>query len=154
MNTGQPKWRRVKGVVVKGRGWTSGVGETCPFPHGTVGLQLPCFLQRGLDLSEFYPATLNVSIRPREFSIRNPRLTFRKVTWSAEHPPEDFSFLPCWVTFGDQHVSGFIYYPHPETKVRYFLDNSTLEVITKYLKSIGEGDSLILEFDANELEVT
>jgi len=46
-----------------------------------------------------------------------------------------------------------VYYPHPETKVGYFLDNSTLEIIAEYIESIHCGDEVEIELNTDEIEV-
>lgn len=148
------KWYGIKGVVVEGRGWTSGRAEGCPYPKGTVGLQLPYFQKRGLELSAFYPGTLNVSIKPKKFIMYHPEFTFRDVTWHPEHRPEDFSFSRCWVIYGGQRVAGVVYYPHPETKVSYFLDSSTFEIIAEYIESIHPGSRVEIEINGDEIAVT
>lgn len=146
-------WHSIRGVVLKGRGWTSGQGASCPYPEGTLGLQLSHFREGGLDLVEFYLGTLNVSIKPRRFSMCHPRFTFHNVTWHPEHRPEDFSLSPCRVIYHEQTVPGVIYYPHPETKTSYFLDDSTLEIIAKEIRSIHPGSQVELEINTNEVEI-
>ena len=148
------KWHRIKGVVLEGRGWTSGRAEGCPYPRGTVGLQLLHFQKRGLDLGTFYPGTLNISIAPKKFTVCHPEFTFRNVTWHPEHRPEDFSFSRCWVIYGEQRVKGVVYYPHPETKVSYFLDSSTFEIIAEYIESIHPGSKVELEVNGDEIRIT
>ena len=151
---GNDKWQRIEGTVIMGRGWTSGHAKDCPYPNGTVGLQLPHFRKRGLDLGTFYPGTLNVSIAPRKFKLHNPEFTFQNVKWHAGHRPEDFSFSRCWINYEQQRVQGVVYYPHPETKVNYFLDDSTFEIIAEYLDSIHPGSRVELEINSNEITIT
>jgi len=147
------KWQRIKGIVIKGRGWTSGCAEDCPYPEGTVGLQMPHFQARGLDLSNFCPGTLNISIKPQKFIMQHPEFTLRNIKWHSGHPPEDFSFSRCWIHCKGQRAAGVVYYPHPETKVSYFLDNSTLEIIAEYIESIRCGDEVEIELNADEIVI-
>ena len=85
--------------------------------------------------------------------IRHPEFTFRDVTWHREHRPEDFSFSRCWVIYGEQRAAGVVYYPHPETKTRYFLDDSTLEIIAEWIEAIHPGSQVEVELNSYEIEV-
>jgi len=107
-------------------------------------MQMPIFSKLGLNLYGFYPATINISIFPKKFVLKNPRLTFRGVKWSENHPAEDFSLTKCKLIFKHQIYEGYIYYPHPETKPDHFHDDSTIEVICRYIKNIYYGASVIL----------
>ena len=95
-------------------------------------MQLPCFAERGLDLSPFWLGTLNVDIAPARFEISKASLTFRAVKWHPSEPAEDFSFFECRVSLVGSEVSvdGWIYYPHPETKPEHEQPDSVLEVLT------------------------
>ncbi|MGF1536504.1 MAG: hypothetical protein ACFB4J_08495 [Elainellaceae cyanobacterium] len=143
---------RVAGVVCAGHGVASGRAENSPYPRGTIEMQQPIFKALGLDLSGFFCGTLNVSITPYAYRIIAPEWTFRQVTWTDRHPPEDFSFSRCrlWVQ-GDAH-EGLIYYPHPETKRRNFQAASTLEVIAPLIRHLRPGDGVCLNY--NPLEIT
>jgi phage pi2 protein 07 len=143
----------IKGKVVKGYRVASGISKNSPYPEGSVKMQLPFFKQRGLDLYRFYPATLNISIFPKKFELKNPKYRFRKVKWSADQLPEDFSFSACKIIHKDIIYDGYVYYPHPETKSDHFHDGSTVEIITKYLKDIYYNSELKLIFDQNELVI-
>lgn len=115
-------------------------------------MQLPHFQARGLDLSGFHPATLNCSIAPCRFALREPRLTLRSVDWHAAFPPEDFSFVDCRVHPGDgAAVAGLIYYPHPETKPDHVQPPDVLEVLTRFLPGLAYGDHLTLAIDPAQL---
>jgi len=58
-----------------------------------------------------------------------PEFTFRAVEWTDLHPPKHFSFSPCKVVFMGTEYGGWVYDPHPETKLRNFQNPSLLEVI-------------------------
>ena len=49
------------GFIKQGYGVASGKSNDIRFPEGTVSMQIPFFTRRGLDLSAFFPVTLNVS---------------------------------------------------------------------------------------------
>jgi hypothetical protein len=115
--------------------------------------QRPFFADRGLDLSGYFNGTLNVDIRPFEFKILKPELTFEHVEWTDLHPPEDFSFSRCTVTFKKAEYDGWVYYPHPETKLRHFQNPSLLEVIAKPIPNIHYGDEVDIQINEHELQI-
>ena len=141
----------VSGVVIVGHRVASGPSKD--YPYGSLVRQIPIFKARGLDLDPFFKGTLNISIAPFRFELVNPAFTFRNIAWTEMHPPEDFSFSPCSVSFQDMVYDGYIYYPHPETKVRDFQDPSIIEVITTRIPGVGYGSHLKLTFVANEIRL-
>ena len=116
-------------------------------------MQLPHFRRLGLDLSRYVPATLNVSIAPWRFRLRNPRHTFRAVRWTSLHPPEDFSFSPCRVGHAGETYEGLVYHPHPETKARHFQDDSTIEVLAANVPGVVYGSRVELHVRRDEIDV-
>lgn len=145
-------WLTLSGIVIQGHRVASQKSEH--YPRGTIEMQLPFFKQLGLDLSSFHLATLNVSIGPGVFSMKNPQHTFRCVRWTSRHPPEDFSFSLCHVIFKGKRYEGWIYYPHPQTKKRHWQDQSTIEIIAPYITGISYGDRVEIEVNAAEVLVT
>lgn len=117
-------------------------------------MQSPLFQARGLDLSLFFPGTLNISLAPLTVSLKQPQYTFRQVYWTTEHPPEDFSFSRCRVVVADDLYGGFIYYPHPETKKTHFQNASMMEIITTLIPNICYGDSIEVDINPDEIEIT
>ena len=65
---------RVTGVLMRGHEVAS--KKSVHYPQGTIEMQAPFFKERGLDLSGFHRGTLNISVAPRRFRIRNARLHF------------------------------------------------------------------------------
>jgi hypothetical protein len=116
-------------------------------------MQRPYFADRGFDLSAYYPATLNVSIRPATFRLQAPELTFRQIAWTDLHPPEDFSFSRCRLEFGGRWYDGWIYYPHPETKVRHFQDPSLVEIIAPFIPGIAYDSPVQLALKSAEVKL-
>jgi hypothetical protein len=116
-------------------------------------MQLPAFRRRGLDLSGFFLATINISIRPLRAVLHHPRCTFPGVPWSPDHAPEAFSLSPCRVVRKHRLYAGWIYFPHPETKRRHHHDPATLEVVTSYLPGIAYGGAIDLLLLADEVAV-
>lgn len=142
---------RVAGVLVRGHQVASKQSEH--YPQGTIEMQAPFFKERGLDLSGFHSGTLNISIAPRRFRIRNARFHFPAVHWTSEHPPEHFSFSPCWLIFRNHKYEGLIYFPHPETKARHHQNDSMIEVMAPWIEGIQYGDHLDLEVRESEVEI-
>lgn len=44
-------------------------------------------------------------------------------------------------------IDGWIYYPHPETKIQHFKDSSTLEILVPYIEGIKYGESVEIDID-------
>lgn len=153
MTPSHPDWTIVRGIVVRGHRVASTGGSGSPYPEGTIRMQLPHFRRLGLDLSVYWPGTLNVSIGPALFEMRAPRYTLRQVAWTALHPPEDFSFSPCRVAFADELYTGLVYYPHPETKARHFQDPSTIEVIAVHIPGVRYGSKVTLHLRRDEIAI-
>lgn len=147
------RWITLPGQVERGHMVASGQAGDSPYPAGTILMQIPLFKERGLDLSPFYPATLNISIRPYTFQVVNPEHTFRRVEWTTRHPPEDFSFSRCRASFQGMTYGGWVYYPHPETKKRDFQSPSTVEVLAPFIPNLKYGDSVELGLNPDEIRV-
>ena len=88
-------WHKISGVVTPGYQIASGLNESSPYPLGSIEMQVPYFKERGLDLTGFYFATINVDISPFTFSLNAPKFTFEHVAWCSQIPPETFSFSSC-----------------------------------------------------------
>ncbi len=145
------QWNEVQGVVVQGHQVASRPSEH--YPQGTIPMQIPFFKQLGLDLQGFYPGTLNVSIAPLMWAVKQPRYTFRQVMWTTAHPPEHFSFARCRLHFAAQQYDCWIYYPHPETKARHFQNPSLIEIIAPRIPSIAYGDHVTLAMLNEEVAI-
>jgi hypothetical protein len=146
-------WQTVSGTVERGHRVASGTAVESPYPRGTIELQTPYFRALGLDLGQFFPGTLNISIYPATFEIRQPECTFRQITWTDRHPPEDFSFSRCRLRFLGSTYDSWIYYPHPETKKRNFQPPSMLEIIAPPIPSIAYGSPVELEYNPAVLAI-
>ncbi|MBG29557.1 MAG: hypothetical protein CMI31_06095 [Opitutae bacterium] len=128
-------WINVLARVVAGHGVASGIANDPRFPEGTLAMQKPFFRERGLDLGKFHEGTLNLSIEPHQYAIRQAAFSFKQVNWSPDLPAEDFSFFNCRLKTEDmrKYVDGLVYYPHPETKPEFFQDPTTLEILTSFI---------------------
>ena len=142
---------KVKGIVVQGYRVASGPSKD--YPYGTLDKQRPIFASRGLDLSGYFNGTLNIDIRPFEFKPLKPEFTFHDVEWTDLHPHEHFSFSKCKVTFKEAAYDGWVYYPHPETKLRHFQNPSLLEVIAMQIPDMQYGREVLVDVKENEVEI-
>lgn len=139
-----------KGVVVAGHGVASGRARDTPFAGGTVALQAPHFAARGLDLSPFVPATINLDIAPHRLVPTAPRWTFVDVEWTDVHGPETFSFVECTVARGEATVAGLVYHPHPETKPMHHQPSTVVELLLPRLAGLAAGEELWLRLDPHQ----
>jgi hypothetical protein len=142
---------QIRGILRKGYGVASGHSQEYPF--GSLERQAPIFKARGLDLAACFLGTLNIDIRPLIFELVKPEFIFRDVNWTDLHPPEHFSFSRCEVAFVGTRYPGWIYYPHPETKLRHFQDPSLMEVIAPFIPGLTLGDKLEIGVDPGRVAV-
>ncbi|MFE4107397.1 hypothetical protein [Almyronema epifaneia] len=147
-------WLQVEGVVIAGHQVASGAATDSPYPAGTIALQTPAFQERGLDISVYHPATLNLSIAPYHLALKSPAYQFPHVRWTELCPPETFSFCDCQLSFAENVYSGLVYYPHPETKVRHFQPASLIEVLAPKIPDITYGTHLQLRLDPAQVKLT
>lgn len=145
-------WLTVHGVLVQGYHVAS--GPSTDYPYGALERQRPLFKARGFDLGDCFNGTLNVNIRPQTFAMVKPQYTFEHVEWTDLHPPEHFSFSRCKVIFHEVEYDGWVYYPHPETKLRNFQNPSLLEVIAQPIPQIKYGDELDVLVNPEEITIT
>ncbi|MEB3224637.1 MAG: hypothetical protein VKJ86_02410 [Synechococcus sp.] len=146
-------WQTVSGILQRGHQVASGQAKNSPYEAGTIILQTPHFRRLGLDLSAYFPGTLNISIAPRIFALLKPRYTFHNLQWHPDFAPETFSFSPCYIEHRQRRYDGLIYYPHPETKLGHFQDPSTLEVLAPFIPDLPYGDRLQLSLNTTEVKV-
>ena len=145
------QWALVHGVLTEGYRVASGPSKD--YPYGALDRQRPIFKSRGLDLSEFFNGTLNIDIRPHTFELVKPEFTFHQVEWTDMHPPEHFSFSQCKIIFDNVEYEGWVYYPHPETKLRHFQNPSLLEVIAYLIPEIKYGDKVDVLVNPDEIVI-
>ena len=145
-------WTLIHGILTQGYRVAS--GPSADYPYGALDRQRPLFKARGLDLSEYFNGTLNINISPVTFAIKKTEYTFKHVEWTDLHPPEHFSFSHCKVIYKEVEYDGWVYYPHPETKLRHFQNPSLLEVIAKSIPEIKYGDALSVRVNDHEITIT
>lgn len=136
---------QIPAKIVQGHRVASGLNGNPRFPGGTLKMQTQAFRDRGLDLTQFHPGTLNVSISPYTYCVTKPKFTFPRISWHPVDPAEDFSFFDVDVVYRDQPIaSGLIYYPHPETKPTHFQPSDMLELLLPTIQGIEYGEEIIL----------
>lgn len=145
------QWTSIHGVIVQGYRVASGPSKD--YPYGALDRQRPFFRSGGLDLDPYFNGTLNIDIRPFEFTMEKPEFTFQHVEWTDLHPPEHFSFSRCQVIYKGVEYDGWVYYPHPETKLRHFQNPSLLEVIAMQIPGIHYGDEVDVLLNPEEISV-
>ncbi len=131
------------GIVVAGHGAASGVGSD-RYPEGTLAVQLPVFAELGLDLRSAFLGTINVDTEPLTFVPGTPDHTFTDVAWTEAIPPETFSFFRCRIVVDDTAHPGWVYRPHPETKVEHQQPATVCECIAPYLRGITLGTHVVV----------
>jgi hypothetical protein len=139
---------------VQGHQVASGLADDSPFPLGTIEMQLPFFRNQGVNLDEIYAATINVSIAPRTFGLIAPKMTMENIKWSLDHDAETFSLSPCFLSVDDTEYPAYIYYPHPETKIGHFKNNSILEILCQHIPVVTYGTQLRLKLNQAEIIVS
>ncbi|MBE9010006.1 hypothetical protein IQ250_07280 [Pseudanabaenaceae cyanobacterium LEGE 13415] len=144
---------QIDGIIQAGYRVASGNTASSPYPKGTIEMQTPFFKELGLDLTNFFPGTLNINISPNEFELISPQYTFRNVHWAEGFPPEDFSFTPCQTIYQNQSFDSLVYYPHPETKIRHFQNSSIVEVIAPLIPKLKYSDRVTLRINAEEIQI-
>ncbi len=145
-----PMTGQIAGIVVAGHQVASGRSQQSPYPAGTIEMQTSHFAALGVDLSPFYPGTLNVSIAPYQFEL-SPSITLPDVKWSPHHKAESFSFVPVRLIWQQQTFDGLIYYPRLETKIDHFQDPSVIELLLPKIKDITYGCQVALLAPSSEL---
>jgi hypothetical protein len=145
------QWISVHGRLAQGYHVAS--GPSADYPYGALERQRPIFAARGLDLGDYFNGTLNIDISPSRYEMVKPEYTFHHVEWTDLHPPEHFSFSHCQVIFNAMEYDGWVYYPHPETKIRNFQNPSLLEVIARHIPDIRYGDELEVLVNGEEVAI-
>ncbi|MFD3163487.1 hypothetical protein [Herpetosiphon sp. NSE202] len=143
----------VDGTVIRGHGVASGHASDSPYPAGTIAMQQPYFAALGLDLAGLHLATINLDIQPAKWHLLQADYTFRALRWTDLHPPEDFSFIRCQLLWQAQSYAGYIYYPHPATKMQHFQSPSMLELLLPWIATISYGSRARLIYRAEQLQI-
>ena len=81
---------KISAVVQQGHGVASGKAKDPRYPKGTIKAQYEHFLEKGLDLSQYYLGTINLDIAPYSYKIVKPKYFLEHINWSEHIPPENF----------------------------------------------------------------
>ncbi|PKF57502.1 hypothetical protein CW748_06315 [Alteromonadales bacterium alter-6D02] len=133
----------IDATICQGYGLASGQRQDVA-GRGSIAWQASHFLQRGLNLSQYFSGTLNLEISPYIFTNKSPDYYFKQLRWHPSFPAEDFSFTRCHLVKNEQAFAAFVYYPHPETKIGHFHSSSVVEVIAPFIDGLCYGDSINL----------
>ncbi|MBT3666290.1 MAG: hypothetical protein HN548_02335 [Opitutae bacterium] len=141
------------GFIKQGYGVASGKSNDVRFPEGTVSMQIPFFSQSGLDLSAFFPGTLNISFPEHSYQLGEAQYFFPLVEWSKDLPPENFSFFSCTLQVPpiNKSYEALIYWPHPSTKPGFHQDPNVLEILAPKINELKYGDEIIVFADVQSV---
>lgn len=112
----------------------SGRAPDSPYPGGTIALQAPFFRERGVDLSPYFPGTLNVDLAPRLPPA--PRPVFDGVLRWFGSLEERFLLTPVALRWQGLEVEGLWYYPHPATKPAHVQRPSVVELLLPWVPGL------------------
>jgi hypothetical protein len=140
-------------TIIRGHGVASGSARDCPHPGGTIRAQIPFFKQLGLDLSAYYPGTLNLDIAPRTFRVEHADYCFPLLRWTDRIAPETFSMSRCRLVVRGNSYDALIYYPHPETKTEHFQASSMIEVLAPRIEGVVYGDAVRIAAQSRQVIV-
>jgi hypothetical protein len=141
------------GVVVRGHGVASGQAAGSPYPQGSVAMQMPFFNARGLDLSDCWAGTVNVSVAPHTWRLLRADHCFERLAWTHLHPPETFSFVRLKLLWRSKSIGAWLYYPHPETKATHHQHASVMEIIAPRMDGLAYGDAVTLQYAQGALQI-
>ncbi|WJG09765.1 hypothetical protein [Aliiglaciecola sp. LCG003] len=141
----------VIGTLIAGHQIASGTNSNSPYPAGSIAMQLPKFKALGLDLSDCFAGTLNLQFAVNSVEIIKPDFTFEDVLWAEGFMAETFSFIGCEIALNNRVYKAWVYYPHPETKLRHFQQTNVLEILTLPIQPIRYGEQLEFHFDADKI---
>jgi hypothetical protein len=122
------------GRRIAGYGVAGGRAGSSPYPAGTISLQAPFFLARGVDHSPYHPATLNVDLAP-QLPVPGQPLFDGVLRWFGSLE-ERFVLTPVALRFAGRRYEGLWYYPHPATKPAHFQRPSVVELLLPWVPGL------------------
>lgn len=147
-------WQTFTARVLQGHRVASGMNRNPRFPGGTLKMQAPFFRELGVDIDAFHPGTINISLTPLRYRVKQPRHTFRNLRWHPVEPAEDFSFFDLrLLRDGQPDLPGLIYFPHPETKPEHFQQPDVLELLLPHVDGMHYGMELTLAVPVEQMAV-
>ncbi|MDX2189927.1 MAG: hypothetical protein SFY32_08695 [Bacteroidota bacterium] len=144
---------KLKGLLISGHGVASGKGGDARYPEGTIQMQIPFFKKLGLELSNFYPGTLNIDISPFQFRILQPKHFFKNINWSPFIPPENFYFFDVSLRYNNLIYNGLIYMPDPATKTDHPQKPSMLELVMPKIDELKYGEAVEIEVLDTQIQI-
>jgi hypothetical protein len=132
-------------TLVKGYQVASGLANDPRFPNGTITEQIPYFKTLGLNLTGYFPATLNAKFNCRQVALNHPDYYFKNVKWHAHLPAENFKFFNCQLFAKNTAYNGLIYQPQPATKTEHFQPENQIEILAPYIEETHYGDILTIK---------
>jgi hypothetical protein len=144
----------INAQIIPGYRVASGQAGDLRFPNGTVKIQTPHFADRGLDISPYFPATINVNIAPFQFKILKPAYHFLKVKWTRHLPPEDFFFFDLIAAYTEIEYKGLVYMPDPNTKIDHIQAIDTLELLLPKIEGIQYHRPITLRLNDDQLSLS
>jgi len=144
---------KLRGEIKSGYGVASGKLKDERYPEGTLKQQFKHFLERDLDLSEYFMGTINVDISPFSYEIREPKYFFKNINWSDYISPENFYFFDVSLRFEKIIYEGLIYMPDPETKEDHVQKPTILELLLPKIKGLEYGNIVDIEIKKNQLNI-
>ena len=111
-----------------------------PYPAGSIALQSPFFQAQGIDLSSYFPGTLNVDLAPHRPPPGRPVFDGR-LRWFGELE-ERFVLTPIALRHAGVVHEGLWYYPHPETKPGHFQRPTVVELLLPWVPGLA-GDAWV-----------
>jgi hypothetical protein len=142
-----------RGKIMPGHGVASGKGDDKRYPEGTLKQQFKHFLERGLDLSNYYMGTINLDISPFSYQIKKPKHFFKDIAWSDFITPENFYFFDASIHYKGQTYKGLVYMPDPETKEDHIQKPTILELIFPKIEGLEYGEIVEIELIKDQLEL-
>ena len=142
-----------KAVVTQGHGIASGKTPDSRFPKGTLAMQASFFKDLGMNLSEFFRGTLNLSVHPYSYRLGTPLYSYPQVKWTPCLPPENFSFYPCGIRLIEEedYTEALVYWPHPSTKPEFHQDPHVLEILAPRIPSVRYGKEMEIRGHSSSL---
>jgi hypothetical protein len=152
-NAESMEYTLVRGEIMPGHGVASGKGKDKRYPEGTLKQQFKHFLERGLDLSNYFMGTINLDISPCSYEIKKPKYFFKNIDWSVYIPPENFYFFDVSLYYKDKTFKGLVYMPDPETKEDHTQKPNILELILPKIEGLEYGDMVDIELKTEQLNI-
>ena len=114
----------------------SGRASDSPYPAGTIALQAPFFAAQGVDLSPYFPGTLNVDLAPH-MPWHGQAVFDGRLRWFGDIE-ERFVLTPIALRHAGAMVEGLWYYPHPGTKPGHFQRPTVVELLLPWVPGLPE----------------